>query len=122
MYAARSDAKNAARYATSSGLPKRRIGFWSRNSLRRCAGIAWVTSVSITPGAIQFAVMPRRPYSAAIDLVNAAMPPLLPAYADIAASPVAPAIDVILIIRPYLLRNIWGRASLQRLYGTIMFT
>lgn len=92
----------------------------SRNSLRRCVGIVCEISVSIIPGAIQFAVMPRRPYSAAIAFVNAAIPPLLPAYADIAASPIAPAIDVMLIMRPYLLRSMWGRASLLKLYGTII--
>ena len=89
----------------------------------RSAVNIFVASVSTMPGAMQFAVKnPRRPYSAAIDFVADTNAPLEAAYADIDASPVVPAIDVMLIIRPYLLRPIIGSDNLHRLYGTVKFT
>ena len=84
--------------------------------------IFFVTSVSIIPGATQFAVIPRRPYSVAIDFVADAKAHLDAAYADIPASPMYPAMDVIDIIRPYLLRTMCGTAARDRLYGTVKFT
>ena len=122
MYDARSDAKNAAKYATSSGVPNRRAGVEFNNSWRVFSGIFFAASVFITPGAIQFAVMPRLPYSAASDFVKDAKAPLVAAYAVVPASPNTPAIDVRFMIRPNSFFSMYGRALLLRLYGTIKFT
>lgn len=74
------------------------------------------------PGAMQLAVIkPRRPYSVAIDLVADANAPLEAAYADMEESPVVPAIDVMLIIRPYLFMLIIGNENLHKLYGIVKF-
>ena len=102
-------------------MPKRCIGVCVRNCSRRADGIFLLASVLMTPGAMQFAVMPRRPYSAAMAFVKAATPPLVPAYAVIPASPVVPVMDVMLIMRPYSFFSMCGRACLHRLYGTIKF-
>ncbi len=115
------EAKNTVRYATSSGVPKRCIGVCVRSCSRRAAGIFFAASVFITPGAMQFAVIPRRPYSAAMDFVNAATPPLVPAYAVIPASPVVPVMDVMLMMRPYSFFSMCGSACRHKLYGTMKF-
>ena len=123
IYVARVDARKAARWATSSGLPKRRIGMVCLKYAVRSGESAFVASVSIRPGEMQFAVIkPRRPYSAVIDFVADTSAPFDAAYADMAASPVVSAMDVMLIILPYLFLSIWGRASLASWYGTSKFT
>lgn len=122
MYPAYSEAKNATKYATSSGLPNLRDGICWRIVSRTLGSIFLIVSVSIMPGAIQFAVMPRRPYSVAIDFVADANAPLDAAYPDMPASPIYPAIDVIEMMRPYLFFNICGTAARIRLYGTVKLT
>jgi hypothetical protein len=52
------------------------------------------------PGAITLAVIPLRPFSRAIDLVNAMTPPLAAAYTEPPREPSRPASDAMLIILP----------------------
>lgn len=61
-YDAPSDRRKRTTDATSSGVPKRRIGIAFKAS---SAKIPSVISVSITPGATQLTVMPRRASSTA---------------------------------------------------------
>ena len=121
IYDACSDAKNATSAATSSGLPYRRSGIARFISTWRASGILVTASVSMVPGATQFTVMLRRPYSTAIDFDAAASAPLDAAYADRPASPLWPAMDVILIMRPYLFFSICGSAACIIKYGVVKF-
>ena len=75
-YADMSLARNSATFATSSGVPARRNGIVFAHSARISSEIADVISVTINPGAIQLALMPRGPISFAIDFARPISPAL----------------------------------------------
>ena len=79
MYVLRSLARKSAALATSSGLPPRLSGICSTQALRMSSLTAFVMSVSMKPGAMQFTRTPRLPVSFARLLLNAISPPLLAA-------------------------------------------
>src|SRR5690606_36098246 len=74
MYAASSDARNATRFATSSGLPARFAG--TSRAMVGASKISLVISDSIIPGATAFTVMPRLANSRDSDFVAAFNAPL----------------------------------------------
>ena len=69
-YAERSLARKTATLATSSGLPQRLRGICFSHSVFTFSGRAPVMSVSMNPGAMQFALIPRGPISFAIDFAR----------------------------------------------------
>ena len=62
-YELRSEARNTATLAMSSTLPPRRKGIYWHHSLRTSSGRAAVMAVSMKPGAMALARMPRLPIS-----------------------------------------------------------
>ena len=75
-YDASSDARKQTAAAMSSGVPRRRRGTFDAHSSRALPVIARVMSVSMSPGAITLAVIPREATSSATALVN----PMRPAF------------------------------------------
>ena len=60
-YAASSETRNATAAATSSGRPNRRTAIASRSASPCSRRMRSDNGVSMTPGAMAFAVMPLRP-------------------------------------------------------------
>lgn len=75
-YADMSLPRNTATFATSSGVPARRKGIVFAHSARISSEMADVISVTMNPGAIQFALIPRGPISLAMDFAS----PIKPAF------------------------------------------
>jgi hypothetical protein len=71
-----SEARNSAVSATSSGVPALPSGVCPTISIRRTAGIGSVIGVSMRPGQIALARIPRDPASCATDFVNPRIPAL----------------------------------------------
>ena len=69
-------ARKSATFATSSGVPARRRGIVFAHSARISSEIADVISVTMNPGAMQFALIPRGPISLAMDFAS----PIKPAF------------------------------------------
>src|SRR4029450_9370673 len=62
IHAELSEARNRAALATSSGVPSRRIGWFSRSDSCTCSGICCLfVSVMIVSGAMQLTRMPLGP-------------------------------------------------------------
>ena len=72
--------------------------FWP--SLPSCSGARFSSGVSIGPGAIAFAVIPKRPFSRAIVFVKAITPPFAAEYTAEPFEPTRPASEAMLTIRP----------------------
>src|SRR3990170_4822394 len=71
---ARSEARNAMRWATSAVSPSRRAGVMATAPSRISAGMAVTRGVAIRPGRIALQVIPSRAYSSVTVLVNPRMP------------------------------------------------
>ena len=65
--------------ATSSGVPRRRMGMLFFSASRASSFILSVIAVSINPGATALTVTPQRAASFAADFVSPMMPALLAA-------------------------------------------
>src|SRR6478735_4283512 len=102
MKLARSDARNDASSATSSGWPARFIAApstsWGKLSIADCPPDS---SVTISPGQIALARMPLAPYSTAAALVNAMTPAFAALYTLVGMSDAfKPPIDDQLMMEP----------------------
>ena len=76
IYADKSEARNRAKLATSSGVPPRRRGICSAQAFFTSSGSALVISVMMKPGAMALWRILRTPISLAADLVK----PMIPAF------------------------------------------
>ena len=75
-YDDRSEARNRATFATSSGVPPRRSGIVSAHFAFTSSDSWLVISVMMNPGAMAFARIPLDPSSLATDLAS----PIIPAF------------------------------------------
>ena len=104
-------AKNTARLAISSGVPKRISDISSvRTSLS--SGVKhWFIFVSITPQEMAFTLIPLGPNSLAIAFVNEFTAPFVAEYTASHEAPRSPHIEDMFIIMPDLWLTIFGTAK-----------